>query len=444
MNQLNLKIILIIFAFGSIASLLFSNVALAEVIPPKKQTELKIDLDEIICNDGFFKIIKASTNTAACVKPSTAEKLVKAGWAKAVDQALLDAAKKRVLAPIGTVTILATLPIPGDAGKFQTTQQVTGYNVIFEACAKEIMIRIPEVVISSDSEAKSIKLADKILPNTCQTSAAKIKVSNPDSIKATLFNKGELSKKINSLEATVTTMKEQLASTKSDLAIYVNQDPQPSDIKQKVAEATNKIVELRKNLNNAKAELERYFFGSYVKASSVTKGSAILSFSGQPVEGGLVNVLATTQQLASTEKPFGYNVVFEACAGPNIVRAPLVEVTSDLETKGIKLADKISPNSCQIGTAKITADNTDSITVMFANTGDVSDKVAEIDTKIADLQKMVQSEKQSLNALTHLAPRPADFNEQAIALSEKIIDLRNQVNDLKTQLHSILFGFYEN
>ena len=53
-------------------------------------------------------------------------------------------------------------------------------------------------------------------------------------------------------------------------------------------------------------------------------------------------------------------------------------------------------------------------------------------------------QKKSLNELTHLAPRPADFNEQAIALSNTIIDLRNQINDLKTQLHSILFQFYEN
>ena len=443
MNQVNFRAILIIFAFVSIASLLLSNVAMADVISPKKQTKLGFAVEEILCKDGLFKVIKKSTGTAACVKPSTAEKLSEAGWANAVDQKLVNAMKSK-LESIGTVNILSKLKIPGDAGKAQTTQQTVGYVINFEACANTITVRVPEVIISSDSEVKSVKLADKILPNTCQTSAAKIKVSNPDSIKATLYNKGGVSKKINELETTVTTLKEQLATTKSNLAVYVNQDPKPDDIKQKVAEATNKIVELRKNLNNAKAELERYFFSLYVKTSSVTKGTAIQSFSGQPIEGGLVNILATTQQLTSTEKPIGYNVVFEACAGDTIIRAPLVQVTSDLETKSIKLADKIATNSCQLGTAKITADNKDGIKATFANTGDMSVKVSELESKITELQKTIQSEKKALNELTHFAPRPSDFNEQAIKISEKIIDLRTQINELKTQLHGILMQFYEN
>lgn len=437
------QFLLSVVVLFSITGLLLSNVAFADVIPPKKQMKLKFTVDEVVCKEGLFKVIKKSTGTVACVKPSTAEKLANAGWANPVDQKLVNAMKTQ-LQSVGTVNILAKIKIPANAGIAQSAPQTIAYNVVFEACANEITVRVPEVIVSSDSEVKSVKLADKILPNTCQTSAAKIKVANPDSIKATLYNKGGISKKINELESTVKTLQETLAAEKSNLSTYVNQEPKPADIKQKVAESTNKIVELRQNINKAKSELERYFFGLYVSSSSVSKGTAIQSFSGQPVDGGLVDILSITQQLASTEKPFGYNVVFEACAGNNIIRAPLVQVNSDLENKGIKLADKISPNSCQLGTAKITANNSEGITAAFANTGDVSAKVVELDGKIAELQKTIQSEKKSLNELTHLAPRPADFNEQAIALSNTIIDLRTQINDLKTQLHSILFQFYEN
>lgn len=442
---MQIKIQAIIISLILTTGLVFPLDSFAEIISPKKQMELNlIDLQEVICNEGLFKIIKASKSTPACVKPTTAEKLVNAGWAKAIDQGLLDIAKKRVLASIGTVNILATIPLPGDAGRLQTDSKVIGYDVIFEACAKETMIRIPEVVISSDSEAKNFKLSDKILPNTCQTSVVKIKAANLESIKATLFNKGGLSKKINELESSVTTLKEQLASEKSTLTKYVNQVPQPTDIKQKISETTNKITDLRKQLNDARAELQRYFFGSYVSESSISKGTAIKSFSGQVVEGGLVNILATTQQLASTEKPFGYNVVFEACAGTTAIRAPLVEVTSDIEEKGVKLAEKISPKSCQMGTAKIIADNPETITTKFADVGDVSNKVSELETKIDELQKTISSEKRALNELVHMKPRPNDFNQKSIEISDKIINLRTQINDLKTQLHSILFVFYEN
>jgi predicted nucleic acid-binding Zn-ribbon protein len=443
MNQGNFRIILLVLAFVSITSIISSNVALADVIPPKKQTKLGFTVEEVICKEGLIKVIKKSTGAAACVKPSTAEKLAQAGWSNAVDQKLVDALKTK-FPPIGTVNILEKIKIPGNAGIQQTTPQTVGYQVIFEACANDISVRVPQVIISSDSEVKSIKLSDQIIHNTCQTSVAQIKASNPDSVMATLYNKGGVSKKINELESTVKTLQEQISTEKSNLALYVNQVPKPEDIKQKVAESSTKIVDLRKNLNNAKAELERYFFSLYVTTSSVSKGTAIQSFGGKSIEGGLVNILATTQQLSSTEKPFGYNVVFEACAGKDIIRTPLVQVTSDIETKIVKLSEKISPNSCQISTAKITANDKDGITAAFGNTGDLSSKVSELDSKIVELQQTIQAQKKALNELTHLAPRPSDFNEQAINISNKIIDLRNQINELKTQLHSILFGFYEN
>jgi len=45
----------VVFAF---VSLIVSNVALADVIPPKKQTKLGFSVEEILCKDGFVKVIK--------------------------------------------------------------------------------------------------------------------------------------------------------------------------------------------------------------------------------------------------------------------------------------------------------------------------------------------------------------------------------------------------
>ena len=53
----------------------------ADVISPKQQMKLGFTLDQIICSEDMVKIVKSSSGEAACVKPSTAEKLSENGWA---------------------------------------------------------------------------------------------------------------------------------------------------------------------------------------------------------------------------------------------------------------------------------------------------------------------------------------------------------------------------
>ena len=47
---------------------------------------------------------------------------------------------------------------------------------------------------------------------------------------------------------------------KQSLADLVKQSPPPTDFQQKVSELTDKIIELRNELNNARAELQRILF----------------------------------------------------------------------------------------------------------------------------------------------------------------------------------------
>lgn len=51
-----------------------------EVLPPLKQFKSGIPIDDIGCKDGLELIFKATNNSPACVKPSTAQKLLERGW----------------------------------------------------------------------------------------------------------------------------------------------------------------------------------------------------------------------------------------------------------------------------------------------------------------------------------------------------------------------------
>jgi len=46
---------------------------------PRKQMEIGVAITDIECKSELT-LMKKYTGSAACVKPSTAEKLVKAGW----------------------------------------------------------------------------------------------------------------------------------------------------------------------------------------------------------------------------------------------------------------------------------------------------------------------------------------------------------------------------
>ena len=48
---------------------------------PFEQFKLGITLDKISCKVGFELIIKAETWYPACVKPTTADRLIEMGWA---------------------------------------------------------------------------------------------------------------------------------------------------------------------------------------------------------------------------------------------------------------------------------------------------------------------------------------------------------------------------
>jgi len=53
-----------------------------EILSPHKQVLSGINPQDVICSKGLELIFKSTDNSPACVKSSTAEKLIKRGWAK--------------------------------------------------------------------------------------------------------------------------------------------------------------------------------------------------------------------------------------------------------------------------------------------------------------------------------------------------------------------------
>ena len=159
--------LLLLIAETSLSVLLISQVAessiFADVVSPSKQIKIGVDKTEIICKAHLVKVYRINADSVDCFTPTTAEKLIKSGIAKDIPKAKLDAKKSfRENAPIGTITGLDTVKKFGTEGKFSTTLRTVEYLYVFEACANEKTIRVPEVLVTSDSEAKTVKLAKKI------------------------------------------------------------------------------------------------------------------------------------------------------------------------------------------------------------------------------------------------------------------------------------------
>ncbi len=49
---------------------------------PRKQMQNGIAAKDVVCKQGFELIFKSSDNSPACVKPSSAKKLIERGWAQ--------------------------------------------------------------------------------------------------------------------------------------------------------------------------------------------------------------------------------------------------------------------------------------------------------------------------------------------------------------------------
>lgn len=424
------KIVLLLFSASLLSLTVMISPASADILPPKKQIAFGISADDVVCESGMFKVTKASTDTVSCVNVNSVSKLVSLGWAKSIDQSKLDGAMSTLNLSTGTINQLIVNPIHSDFGKQSPKVSVGSYDYVFDVCATTKTLVSPTILIRSDSETKHIELPETITSNSCVTSATIIKTANPDSIVATLQSHGDVSHLILSLTEKVDSLKLQLQDARASFGKEATEE--------NIA-IGEQIIDLRKQLNDAREDLHRVYFTIYTPEKSKFSNEK-LSLSGTPITGNSVTKLSVSPSIAS---PNSYNVFFEACAGNKQVRLPVISIASDFETNDVRLGDKIAPNTCQLSSGKITATDPESITVGPAGNSESSTRAGDLEVIITDLQTQLASEKVLVKSLIHDPNRPDDFNEKVSLHVDKITQLRNDVISAKAELSKLLYLTYK-
>ena len=409
----------------------------ADVISPREQMRLNFTNDQIICAEGLVKITKSSSGKVACVKPTTAEKLAEHGWAKQLSEKKVEEIKEKKLKKgesVGTITKIATLK-QLSVGSTPAKSSISGYSYVFEACSTTKLIRAPEIFVTSDSETKNVKLTTPLKANSCYTSSVNIKAADPNSITATLLNKGGISEKISSLESQINDLKTKIATAKAKLPTSNEQSPE--------SENMTSIITMKKELKGLEDQLRRYLMVLYVPPNTkVSKIDLPKSIIGQPLEGMSTNLISVTPSVVSpsgTTNPDvkRFNVVFEACAGTQSIRLPIITVTSDTETVDVKLIDRIIPESCQVGITRINALDSESIMPIISGNSGISKQIKSLETQISEMEVVLADKRSNLG---NLISKKLDSTTEPIALqlTQEISELRNDILENRVKLNSLL------
>jgi len=336
--------------------------------------------------------------------------------------------------PVGTINKIAVLKQLSKSTTTGTSSSIIGYAFVFDACAKSTEIRTPEIIATSDSETKSVKLGSMLKPNSCYTTSVLIKASNPDSITATMINKGGVSDKIIALENKIAELKNKITLAKQKIPI--------SSEKKRDSENFSSIVSMKKELQSFQDELRRYLMALYVPSNlKVTKLDIPKTLTGKPLEGITTDLISVTESVGKPESGNPelkrFNVVFEACSGKETVRLPIISVNSDSESVDVKFVDRIIPNSCQVGITRINAIDSESIVTAISGNSGISAQISDLEKQIADLETQLGSERVALNKLVSKQLDPAE-EEMASEITQKISKLRADLLETRAKLYGLL------
>ncbi|MDH3395895.1 MAG: hypothetical protein OEL52_07045 [Nitrosopumilus sp.] len=411
--------------------------AFADVISPRQQMKLDFTAEQVLCGEGLVKIIKSISGKISCVKPSTAEKLAERDWTKPLSAEQIEEIKNKKLKEeksAGTITKISTLKQLSKKGTVGTSASISGYVYVFEACSNSKIIRAPEIYVTSDSDAKSVKLGSALSPDACYTSSVFIKAADPNSISATLSNRGEISVKILSLETQIDDLKNKITAAKQKIPTTDDQDPNPENL--------SNIVAMKKDLKNLQDQLRRYLMVLYVPPNfKATKIDILKTITGKPLEGLSASLVSVTESVAKVESESGdlkrFNVVFEACSGKETIRLPIINVVSDSDSVDVKLINRIIPESCQVSVTRINAMDSDSIKTQISGNSEISKVIKTLENEI-DALEVTLSEKRS--ALGNLVSKKLDSDGEAQAekLAFEISDLRADLLESRSNLYRLM------
>jgi len=424
----------------------------ANIIPsPREQMDSGISPTNVVCKAGLKLIIRTNTDSAACVKSDSQDKMLKIGWAKTVTQLL---ESKPQLSNIGEVKTIKIVPIFADKNKLDTNPDIIkNYNYIFDACAKSALIRAPEVLITSDSETKSVKLSERISPNSCLTSATMITATDTNSIKAIFVKKNDISLIVGELETKVKDIQDVLAKEKKELTELAKQDPQQADYVRKISEKTDNITTLRNELNSARSDLQKNQYALIVGTKAPPKiqtppeiNKSIPEISNATHNYSYVKVVKIISHYSDAgrlkSEPLtssSFNFIFEACAGKDSIVFPEIMIRSDTETKTVKISESIEASTCQTSSTTIKAADKSTIQGTIITSEDVSKLIVDLENKVTMLKENIAKDKAALAELAKTIPQPDDFRQKITALTDSIINQRNELNQVKHDLITLQY-----
>ena len=424
---MNLKILFLIVVVFTFAGLLFST-SYADVVSPKKQLSFGIDLEDISCKEGFMRVYLLEHETPSCIKISSVKKLVQRYMISDFDLKQFEKKEKTTLQEVGSVKIESTFQSLSKTGK----SQIPIYDVIFNVCSISQSIESPVIELKSNAEKKQIQLANNVEAKSCHISVGQIQASNPESISIQLINKGTVSQKINDLTLTINNLQLELETQRKNLSELTKNKSEKSP---EVSSTIEQISKLRKQTNDIRDELNSYLL-SLNLTPTTTKDTLKIPppIPRKASEGMIVKIISKYDNPIKNN----YDIVFEACTGKEILRIPIITISSDLESKTTQLGDKISPNSCLVSGTKISASDPNTIQIRYQDSGAKAQQIDDLDKKLDELNKQFLEVKRSLNDLINIKPRPTDFAQKADDISQNIIKLREDILHTKSLKYKIL------
>ena len=447
MNNLNFVTVFAITIIMLVFSVSLANVGFADVVSPNKQLGLNFMPEEVICKERLVKIIRTSSDHIACVKPDAVDVLVKRGFVLPANPEIVSDVMEQQAKPVGKITHMATTSQFKNPGEASTFPKVTPHNYVFKICAFEEKIKFPEVIITSDSETKSVKSPRDVRPDSCNTTAVKVRAVDPDSISSRLLNHGGVTEAIAELEEKIEVLKSSLTEQRTKLS-SINDEAPSNDRAKKVSAIHKKISDIRNELHDTRAELQKYLLflslSSTTDVAPVTKGKSI---TGVDIEGAVSEIISVNEALIQPddrqENSMAYNVVFEICTDSTILRIPVVELSSDIATKTVKMAEKITSNSCQVTTGKINAIDSGSVSIQLTGQTPSSETIVTLEKEINSLKDEMKTEQDKLNAVSTSSSITKSERQTVIdELTLKITELRKEINSTKIELHKILLEVY--
>ncbi len=153
-------------------------------------------------------------------------------------------------------------PVAAQEPIYKSQLRTIGYIYIFEACAGDDPIISPEIVVRSDSEIRSVNLATDLSPEACQVSSTIIKAASPDTIAGVIVAKDTLTKMANESGKKVGNIKIMISEKNYELQKTVK-SPDSDAKTSKLVKLSEEIVDLRKQLKDARSEYYRVLFLIY-------------------------------------------------------------------------------------------------------------------------------------------------------------------------------------